>query len=80
MVMYSVSAFSDLRTSVDSMLVLTSVSTPPLGLSAWPTQCISYPRMENLGVLLKWVSWMQQMSIFGALRNFFVAPLLHSNA
>ena len=68
-VMYSVSAFSDLWTSVDGMLVLTSVSTPPLGLSARSTRCISYPRMENLCVLLRWVSWMQQTSIFCTLRN-----------
>ena len=66
-VMYSVSAFSDLWTSVDGMLVLTSVSTPPLGLSARSTRCISYPWMENLCVLLRWVSWMQQTSIFCAL-------------
>ena len=59
-VMYSVSVFSDLWTSVDGMLVLTSVSTPPLGLSARSIQCISYPRMENLCVLLRWLSWMQQ--------------------
>ena len=63
-VMYSVSAFSDLWTSVDGMLVLTSVSNPPFGLSARSTRCISYPRMENLCVLLRWVSWMQQTSIF----------------
>ena len=63
-VMYSVSAFSDLWTSVDVMLVLTSVGTLPLGLSARSTRCISYPRMENLCVLLRWVSWMQQTSIF----------------
>ena len=63
-VMYSMSAFSDLWTSVDGMLVLTSVSTPPLGLSARSTRCISYPRMENLCVLMRWVFWMQQTSIF----------------
>ena len=51
MVMYSVSAFSDLWTSVDGMLVLTSVSTPPLGLSAQSTRCISYPRMEKMRVV-----------------------------
>ena len=50
-VMYSVSAFSDLWTSVDGMLVLTSVSTPPLSLSARSTRCISYPQMENLCVV-----------------------------
>ena len=60
MVMYSVSAFSDLWTSVDGMLVLTSVSTPPLGLSAQSTRFISYPWMENLCVFLRWVSWMQR--------------------
>ena len=63
-VMYSVSAFSDLWTSVDGILVLTSVSTLPLGLSARSARCISYPRMENMCVLLRWVSWMQQTSIF----------------
>ena len=61
-VMYSVPAFSDRWTSVDGMLVLTSVSTPPLGLSAQSTRCISsarstrcisYPRMGNLCVLLR---------------------------
>ena len=41
-VMYSLSAFSDLWTSVGGMLVLTSVSTPPLGLSARSALCISY--------------------------------------
>ena len=40
-VMYSVSAFSDLWISVDGMLVLTSVSIPPLGLSALSARCIS---------------------------------------
>ena len=51
------------------MLVLTSVSPPPLGLYARSTRCISYPRTENLCVLLRWVSWMQQTSMFCALRN-----------
>ena len=50
------------------MLVLTSVSTSPLGLSARSTRCILYPQMENLCMLLRWVSWMQQ-TIFCALRN-----------
>ena len=63
------SAFSDFWASVDGMLVLTSVSTPPLGLSARSTQCISYPRMENLCVLLRWVSWMEQTSVFCVSRN-----------
>ena len=31
-------------------------------------QCISYPPMENLWVLLRWVSWMQQ-TFFSVLRN-----------
>ena len=47
-VMYSMSASSDLWTSVDGVLVLTSVSTPPLGLSARSTRCISYPQVKNL--------------------------------
>ena len=55
-VMYSMSAFSDLWTSVDGMLVSISVSTPPLDLSARSTRCISYPWMENLCVLLRKVS------------------------
>ena len=36
-VKYSISVSSDLWTSVDGMLVLTSVNTPPLGLSAQST-------------------------------------------
>ena len=62
--MHCMSLSSDLWTSVESMLVLTSVSTPPLGLLARSARCISYPRMENLCVLWRWVSWMQQMLIF----------------
>ena len=54
-VMYSMPAFSDLWTSVDGMLVLTSVSTPPLGLSALSARRILYSRMENLCVVLRWV-------------------------
>ena len=95
-VMYSTSTYSDLWTSVDGMLVLTSVSTPLLGLSARSTRCISYPQMENLCVLLRWVSWISQTSIFCFcvlcflfLLRFeellksqvsFVAPFLHSSA
>ena len=66
-VMYSMSASSDLWTSVDGMLVFTRVSTPPLGLSARSTRLTDirlYPLLENLCVLLRWVSWMQQTSIF----------------
>ena len=63
-VMHSMSTSSDLWTSVDGMLVLTSVSTPPVGLCGRSARCISYPRLESLCVLLRWVSWMQQKSIF----------------
>ena len=40
-VMYSMSTFSDLWISVDGMLVLTNVHTPPLGLSVRSARCIS---------------------------------------
>ena len=68
-VMCSISAFSDLCTSVGGMLVLTSVNTSTFGLSARSTRCISYFRVDNLCVLLGWISWMLQASKFCVLRN-----------
>ena len=46
--MYSMSAFSDLWTSVDGMLVLTSVSTPPLGLCSVNTVYFICPDGESV--------------------------------
>ena len=69
--MYCMSASCDIWTSMDIKAVLLSVSTPPLRLSARSRQCISYTEMENVWVLLRWVSLVQVSS---------VAPLLHYSA
>ena len=81
--MYSMSAFSDLWTSVDGMLVLTSVSTPPLGLlgqhsvfhiPGWRIcACCwdSSPGCSRCRFFAFWGTVEVQVS--------FVAPILHSS-
>ena len=75
MVMYSMSAFSDLWTSVDGMLVLKSVSTPPLGLSARWTWYISYPWMGNLLAVEMGLLDAADINFFCALRNHWRSSL-----